>query len=68
MDRSSSDGGPAFPGAAGPGMTILDYFAIQLASGICASDLRPPHHDIPHMAYELAAEMVKESRKRAGNP
>jgi hypothetical protein len=59
---------PTFPLGAAPGITLLDYFALHLAAGFCASDLRPQHHEIPRIAYDLAAEMIREGRARAAKP
>ena len=65
MDKIHADGGQASPVNGIPGMTLLDYFAAQVAAGFCASDLRPPHHEIPRIAYDLATELLNEGRSRA---
>ena len=57
---------PTFPSGGFPGISLLDYFAVHIAAGFCASDLRPAHHEIPRIAYDLAAEMIQEGRARAG--
>jgi hypothetical protein len=59
------EGMPTFPADGAPGISLLDYFALHLAAGFCASDLRPQHHEIPRIAYDLAAEMIREGRARA---
>jgi len=64
MEKIQADGGQAFPANGIPGMTLLDYFAAQIAAGFCASDLRPQHHEIPRIAYDLATELINEGRSR----
>lgn len=66
------NGGPAFPWASYPGMSLRDYFAAQaintLLDAVVSRQTRPREGQsigeyIAHEAYELADAMIAERNK-----
>ncbi len=66
MTRLKTDGGHAFPfheNSVEYGMTMLDYFAAQVAPGIVASKCYDPRH-VAGIAYDIAEDLVNERQRR----
>jgi len=70
MPRITDDGGPAFPNSVQPdfqyaeaGMTIRDFFAAHIASGMASfsgtAGVSYGPHDIAGRSYEIADAMLK---------
>lgn len=51
---------------AATGMTLLDYFAGQAIGGMMARACVPPAYGVASAAYDLAAAMIAEKRRREG--
>jgi len=78
MTNTNDTGGPAYPvtdefGIVIPGMTMLDYAAVEIAAQLVAST-RPidaKGHAIADViargAYDAAAALVAEKRRREGD-
>ena len=63
------DGGQAFPSAAGvtfiPGMSWLDYAAIQIAGSVThEKDLWRDLDHLAHDCYNIAEALLEEKRRR----
>jgi hypothetical protein len=60
--RNDNAGG--FKGAGAPGMTLLDYFAGQVATALLQHDPEVEDEIIAEQAYDLAQAMVAEKIRR----
>ena len=68
------NGGPAFPiytddmpVEGSPGISYLDYAAINAMQGICSKSIPEPHNnaaDIALESYEIATAMLAEKHRR----
>ena len=66
MTKIKDDGGNAFPASEDSialGLTTLDYFAAQVATGIAASNRYDPKH-VAGLSYDIAEEMIEERNRR----
>ena len=77
MTNTNDTGGPAYPvtdefGIVIPGMTMLDYAAVEIAAQLAASlwPIDAKGHAIEDVvarsAYNVAAALVAEKRRREG--
>ena len=66
MTKIKDDGGNAFPASEDSialGLTTLDYFAAQVATGLATSNKHDPW-DVAAIAYDIAEDMVAERQAR----